>query len=317
MPDKALASIWIDGKAVETEQAKVSVFDRGLQYGDGFFTTALIREGRLLNWPAHLRRIEQCSQRLGFSPVDQDFLQTVLIRQFRSLDDEFRGQQLVCKLLFTRGTGGRGYQPPENNQTTLISTFALAPAEQKTPIEVAVSPVVLELASELAGLKHLNRLHNVLARQALQQQTSSASEGIMFNPLGDAICGIQSNLFLLKGSQLITPFLNFSGVEGTSRFVLSRVCEQAGLQWQEAKLTLDDILQADGIFFTNAVRGIMPVKKLDLGAWPQLAGKLSELGLSDIPDGEIPSNLCYDGEQFAVLQKTYYQVLYHHSLPLN
>lgn len=245
--------------------------DRALMYGDGFFTSLLLVEGRIANWAAHQARLLQSQQRLGFPELNW----VALFSDLKALVASRPPQALeVVKVLVTRGLGGRGYQPPEAARPVVYlqrlpfpdtqATSALMVDSKHWPLFelfLTVSPVEAARQSQLAGLKHLNRLDNVLARQALAD--TDFDEAIMLDGAGAVIGATQANLVVLQNGRLLTPDLTHSGVKGTCLQSLNTALAQAGLdtQVEEASLTLQACLEAESIFCCNGIRGIMPVKQ--------------------------------------------------------
>ena len=274
---------WFNGQAHDT----LSVSDRGLQYGDGFFTTILVVDDFILNWASHWRRLQNSVQSLAFPELDE---QQLLNQIKQVLQSSITKLTLNCptkvlKLIVTRGEAGRGYQIPNEVQTNLIIQLSKAPAqlqlqcveneltltvpdsiEEAVALDVNLCKTEAGIQSQLAGIKHLNRLENVLARTEVVNR--GQQEGLMVNALQNVISGTQSNLFLIKGSDLVTPNLNLSGVEGTTRYQLSLMAEELGLNWQVLDITLEDLRQTDELFLANAVRGIMPIQILEGRAYP-------------------------------------------------
>ncbi|MBO1924191.1 aminodeoxychorismate lyase [Thiomicrorhabdus sp. 6S3-12] len=249
----SLPRCWINGE----ENDRISVFDRGLSYGDGFFTTMLVQSGHLMNWSNHLRRIEESCRRLGFAALSEEKCLQELSATFACLDQEQRRQTLVAKIILTRGEGGRGYQPPQTAQVSLIVQWSSTPLQDKSPLQLNLCRTPASSNRLLAGMKHLNRLENVLARQELMH--NDWQEGVMCSDNGEIICATQANLYLISAQKVITPRLNVSGVAGTVRNALPEMLADHGWQWEERSLQLSDLLSAEEVFLSNAVRGIMPV----------------------------------------------------------
>lgn len=244
-----------------------ALLDRGLLYGDGFFTTLLVQSGCLANWPAHWHRLQHSAERLKFPPLSEaDVLAQVdrVLHESAPLAD-----YEIIKILVTRGVGGKGYQPPLEVQPALyIQRFRFpefrAQNVQAWPfftVKMTLSEVACAQQPLLAGLKHCNRLENVLARQALMG--TEFDEALMLGQKGEVISATQANVVLIKGNTLMTPSLNDSGVEGTCvtslPMALAQSRTQTAWQWQTAQLALEDVLQADEVFCCNAIRGVMPV----------------------------------------------------------
>jgi len=249
---------WVNGEP----QSTTSIHDRGLQYGDGFFTTLLINNQQILNWTAHWRRVENSCSALNFPVPDSGQLKGWIAKALLSYLNEKQEQNCVLKLLFTRGVGGIGYQAPSETKLNCLFIIKQNPIKN---IETANQPMEAGLSSHLAsitglaGIKSLNRLENVMARTEIV--TNGFAEGIMLNHQQQIACGTQSNVFIIQNKRVITPKLDLSGVEGTTRYQLMSLLPDLGYQVEEAELTLEKLLQADELFFSNAVRGIQPVNK--------------------------------------------------------
>jgi len=273
-----LAQTWQDGQLIDS----VSVYDRALQYGDGFFTTVLVADQYLLNWSGHWRRLSLSANRLQFQPLDESLLLGQIqhaLMQFDLKCHALKPTTKVVKILVSRGEAGRGYPIPEQAQVQTYIQISSSPVSvmvdqnsdsKKSRLRMP-EPSLLHLSfcqsqaaiqAQIAGVKHLNRLDSVLARTEVIQK--GHEEGLMLNAFDYVISGTQSNVFMIKDQDLITPRLNLSGVEGTTRYQLSQMAMDFGLNWQESDLHVEELLQADELFLSNAVRGIMPIKQLEM-----------------------------------------------------
>lgn len=252
---------WLNG--VPTDQSLV--YDRGLAYGDGFFTTILCYQQQPLNWPAHWQRIQVSLQRLRLGEIDK----TRLVKELQTaLNQSAADDFCVLKLIVTRGLGGRGYTPPESAKLHRLIYIGPAPLTSVTPktelseLNAMVCHTAASINSSLAGLKHLNRLENVLARDEVAE--NGYDEGLMFNDLGHLVGGTQSNIVLIRqtaeGGQALTPKLVLGGVQGTCLSALRNL--KLDLKWQEKNMSLNDLTEADALFVCNAVRGVQAVKQL-------------------------------------------------------
>lgn len=259
---------WVDGQP----QEQIEIADRALQYGDGFFTTMLVGGNRLFNWPAHWRRLQSSTERLGFAALDETSLLALLSPVLQKAV-ELRQTQPFCvvKIIVSRGIGGIGYQPPADAVGRVIIQLLPHPVFRTEnelmaplpPIDAMLCETQASIQPQLAGLKHLNRLENVLARAELAASTTQFfGEGVMLNADEEVISGTQSNLFVIQEQTLLTPPLTRCGVEGTTRYQLQLLAERLGLVWQEQLLTIQNLQGAQALFFSNAVRGIMPVQHL-------------------------------------------------------
>lgn len=257
----------------------ISVLDRSCQYGDGFFTTLLITHQSVLNWSAHWRRLTMSANRLHFAALNQTTLLQHIAHAVQAFEQDEKKHDghlnhptYVVKVLISRGESGRGYAIPSQANTLIFIQISQAPFRVDVTqeclnfpppmaLQLDVCQTQISIQTQLAGIKHLNRLDSVLAQTEVRQKQQQ--EGIMLNALDQVICGTQSNLFMIKAQTLVTPKLELSGVEGTTRYQLSQLAAILGLKWQEADLTLTQLQQADELFLSNAVRGIMPIKQLE------------------------------------------------------
>lgn len=241
--------------------------DRGLAYGDGVFETVFARSRSLLHIEDHLARLYRGLTKLGmpFSEEQKQTLYTFLYSTILPLIES----NSVVKIMVTRGEGGRGYLPPENCLHTVIIGIFPAPdyeSHRQKGVNLSVSPVPVSENRFLAGIKHLNRLENVMAKQFLMKNDF---EAIMLNNNGEVVECIQSNIFWLSQGVLYTPSLAASGVQGTLRKYLIENQEQYLIQI--GQFPLSALLNADEVFITNSLMGIVPVT--------HIAGKSFPIGM--------------------------------------
>lgn len=250
---------WVNGKPSKT----LSIYDRGLAYGDGFFETILIKENRpsLLNF--HLERILEACRELSI-PFDASAFVDELNR-FSQLSSESRA---VVKLIVTRGSGGRGYSAAQHSKPvrilTLHPTNAPAWQDDKPAIRTNISSIVLSNQPRLAGLKHLNKLEQVLARQEVDSQ-KQWDDALLLDSKGHVIEATAANLYLVKEGRVITPKLDLCGVNGcVRRLVLQRLAHDLKISVIEKQVVLSELKNADELFLTNSIAGVIPVKQVGL-----------------------------------------------------
>lgn len=241
---------WVDGQPAQ----QIPLSDRGLAYGDGLFETIAVRAGRMPLLERHLARLAEGCRRLAL-PLEPGLVQDELQRFAAELG------QGVAKLIITRGDGLRGYGAPQPTQCRRILTGNPLPAYPSAHRQqgIALYPCRTRLARQplLAGLKHLNRLEQVLARS--EWQDVRYAEGLMRDTRGLLIEGVFSNLFLVRGAVLQTPDLQRCGVAGTLRAELLARAQAAGITLQVRDLSLQDLRVADEVFMCNSLYGIWPV----------------------------------------------------------
>lgn len=263
------------------EQGHIAAADRGLHYGDGLFETIAVIDGQLRLWDRHWQRLATGCQRLGITGVDHDVLRGEAHEVCNGVG---RG---VLKIIVTRGVGGRGYRPPRDAETTRIVAIYPWPDYPETYWRqgVAMRTCTIRLGhnTALAGLKHLNRLEQVLARR--EWDDADIAEGVMLDVDDNVIAGTMTNLFLVESGRLLTPALTQCGVAGVMRGLIRAIAAQAGVTCRETTVSLQGLLQADEVFVTNALAGIWPVRRIDqqeyaLGPLTKLLGEQLRGGLA-------------------------------------
>ncbi len=247
--------------------SSVSVVDRGMAYGDGVFETIRATPHVLFQLNDHMSRLSSGLIKLGmpFSFEDQKTLTHFLNLHILPLVNE----DSVVKIIVTRGEGGRGYLPPENCTHTVIIGILPAPdyqIHQEKGVSLSISPVPVSSNRFLAGIKHLNRLENIMAKRFL---ASPDFEAIMLNVNNELVECIQSNLFWIKEGILYTPSLELAGVRGTFRKNI--IENQVNYSIQVGRFPLSTIMSADEVFITNSLMAIVPVTSV--------AGKSFPIGL--------------------------------------
>jgi len=239
---------------------RIEVADRGLQYGDGLFETIAYRNGQLEFFPAHLSRLLEGCKRLKivFPATQQQSLRNEIQMVCQQLNDD-----AVIKIILTRGAGGRGYRYKPDMQTTrIISTHAMPvyPDAYTSGISVRICQQRLAINPSLAGIKHLNRLEQILARNEWQDET--IAEGLMFDYQQRLIEGTMSNVFLVQNHQLWTAEISNSGIAGIMRQKLIEMADQLNIKLNITSINIDNLKHADEVFVCNSLIGIWPVIRI-------------------------------------------------------
>lgn len=239
---------------------QIEALDRGLHYGDGLFETIACRGGHPRFLGLHLQRLDEGCRRLGIRLADLPGLSG----QIRAL--AAAAPACIIKLILTRGSAtarGYGVQGDERPRTVLLQypwgTEDPVPWEQGVAVRTAQGRLGENPA--LAGLKHLNRLEQVLIRA--EWADPGIQESLVFSSSGWLVSGTMSNVFLVRGNRLMTPALTLAGVRGVMRRVVMRAAQRGGLTVTEAALDAASLAAAEEIFLTNARIGIWPVRALD------------------------------------------------------
>ncbi|HFZ8995912.1 TPA: aminodeoxychorismate lyase [Citrobacter freundii] len=238
------------------EQHSLAANDRATQFGDGCFTTARIVAGKIALLAAHIHRLQDACERL-FLPFTQ----------WRELQDEMQALAAtqgdgVLKVILSRGPGGRGYSPAGCLAATRMLTVSPAPAHysdwRERGIRLALSPVRLGRNPSLAGIKHLNRLEQILIRAHLEQ--TDADEALVLDSEGWVTECCAANLFWRKGNNVFTPRLDQAGVNGIMRQFCLQKLAQSPFQVVEICAREEELMQADEMLVCNALMPVIPVR---------------------------------------------------------
>ncbi|ARU93649.1 aminodeoxychorismate lyase [Tatumella citrea] len=247
--------VLIDG----AEADSISVTDRALQFGDGCFTTALVVNGQVVRIDDHLQRLKEACHRLAipfthWSVTEQEMQQLAAGHQ-----------QGVVKVLISRGSGGRGYAISGCDQPRRIISVSAYPTHyaqwRKQGIRLATSPVRLGLNPALAGIKHLNRLEQVLIRQFID--SAGVDEALVLDYHGRVVECCTANIFWRCGDELFTPRLDEAGVDGTMRRYLIRLLSAQGYAVQQTAADASILQAAEEVFICNSLLPVVPVISID------------------------------------------------------
>ena len=243
---------------------QLSVYDRGLQYGDGLFETVAVRDGVPLLWERHLQRLSEGCRRLAIALPDIGLL-TQQAHQLCAAETK-----AVLKLILTRGVGGRGYRSTAGLQPTVImaiSDWPGYPADYASKgVRIRTCQLRLSQQPSLAGIKHLNRLEQVLARQ--EWEDADIVEGVMCDASGRVIEGIISNLFFIKGGALFTPDLSQCGVAGIMRQLVIEACAEQRIECHIGPVSLEQAQASEAILMSNSLIQLWPVRHWDDKTYP-------------------------------------------------
>jgi 4-amino-4-deoxychorismate lyase len=235
--------------------------DRGLAYGDGLFETMRAHGGEVPWWSRHWQRLARGGQALRLTLPEQDRVQA----EAKELLD---GGDGVLKLIVTRGAGGRGYAPPVAAEPHwVLSLHPLPPRLPEQGLTLRWCDTRLALQPALAGLKHCNRLEQVIARGEWVEPATH--DGLLRSLEGDVVSATAANVFVLHADRWKTPLVDRCGIAGVCR---SWAIE--ALDAEQVRLAVTDVEAADAVFLCNAVRGILPVAQLGARTWrphPQVA----------------------------------------------
>lgn len=249
------ARLFEGGRAIDALPAG----HRGIAYGDGLFETMRVHAGTVPWWPRHVQRLAGGANRLGIALPDTGLMGTQV--------EAAAGEQGsgVLKLVLSRGAGARGYAADAEAPVLWQLTAHAAPTRPDAGLHLRWCATRLAIQPLLAGLKHCNRLEQVLAREEWRQPGTlhaDADEGLMRDVDGHVVCAVAANLFVLHDGRWSTPKVDRCGVAG--------VCRQWAMEAlgaAEARMAPGDVEGADAVFLCNAVRGILPVARLGARSW--------------------------------------------------
>lgn len=259
--------IWVNGEARDTVEAR----DRAVQFGDGCFTTARVQQGGVQRLAAHLQRLQLGCERLMINGIDWLALEAEMIRAASNCNEG------VLKVIITRGGGGRGYSAQGCQNPTRILSLSAYPARyhqlRQRGARLALSSVQLGKNPRLAGIKHLNRLEQVLIRTELEQ--TGADEALVLDSDGMLVECCAANLFWRVGKQVFTPDLSASGVKGIQRQQVMQLVAHLGYTLSEVRAGIDVLAAAEEVLITNALMPVLPVYQVE--QWRFASRQLFEL----------------------------------------
>jgi len=247
--------ILVNGAATDL----LAATDRGLAYGDGVFRTFPVIGGHPQKWRWQLRKLAADCAALAL-PCPAESVLAEEVKQVSAAQAE-----CIVKVIVTRGSGERGYAPPQDPVPTRIVMSGPRlryPAEfSREGVRVRVCSTRLAAQARLAGVKHLNRLENVLAR--MEWSDSAVAEGLMLDAEGNVIGGTMANLFMADEKGLVTPSLAACGVAGVTRERVLGAAARHGVICRIEPLSLNRVLGARELMLVNSVIGVWPVRELE------------------------------------------------------
>ena len=250
----------------------ISPLDRGFAYGDGVFRTMVIRSGLPVNWPLHYQKLVADCAAIGIVCPSAELLMSDFLQLF-SIEDVDSEKQEVAKIMITRGEGERGYKPPAVTTPTRVIIKSAMPQYAKESyaggVQLHVCNTRLSSQVKLAGVKHLNRLENILAR--MEWRDEDIFDGVLLDQQGGVIECTMSNIFARFDKVLVTPDLSECGVAGITRQRICDVSSALNLTAEVAPLLLSRMLQADELIICNSLYGAFQVSKIGDTTWVQQA----------------------------------------------
>lgn len=255
--------IYMNDGLVDREDAKVSVFDHGLLYGDGIFEGIRLYDGCVFKLDAHLERLEYSAKAIMLSlPWTREELAAAVCETCRAngLKDGY------IRLVVTRGVGSLGLSIKNCDQPQLIiiaDSIQLYPEEfYQNGLKIITVPTRrCNPAALPPAVKSLNYLNNILAK--IEAQHLGYHEAIMLNDQGYVAECTGDNVFVIHKGKLITPAASAGALKGITRDTALEIADKLGIAWQEANLTRYDIWVADELFLTGTAAEIIPIVEVD------------------------------------------------------
>jgi branched-chain amino acid aminotransferase len=255
--------VWLDGKLVDKDDAKISVYDHGVLYGDGVFEGIRVYSGRIFRADLHLRRLYDSARaiRLTIPMAPEAFLaaiqQTVKANHFTDC---------YIRAVVTRGIGYLGLSPakcPTPSVFIIADTIELDPRElYDKGMAVITASVIRNHPNALSPrIKSLNYLNNILAK--IEANDAGVPEAIMLNHEGHVSECTADNIFLVRDGMVLTPTTYDGILEGVTRETILQLCRNLGIPCQEKTLTRHDVYVADECFLTGTGAEVIPVTKVD------------------------------------------------------
>lgn len=253
--------VFLNGKFVPEEQAVVSIFDRGLLYGDGLFEAIRIRAGKPFRWSQHLERLQKGADLLKLRiPFSSD----ELLKYAQELSAKNQMPEAILRLYVSRGIGERGYSPKGANNPFLAMTLFSVPSSDfyNPPMrKVVVAKITVPANHPLTAIKSTNKLTQILARA--EADALGADEALLVNTNGELAEGTSCNVFWIQGNTIYTPPIESGALPGITRNLVLDICSKVSIPTKEVASKPEELFKADGVFLSHTTMGIVEVEQVD------------------------------------------------------
>jgi branched-chain amino acid aminotransferase len=255
--------VWIDGRVVDGAEARISVLDHGLLYGDGIFEGIRVYGRRVFQLDAHMKRFETSAKALALElPGGIGAVRDIVLETARS----FGADEAYVRLVVTRGEGALGIDPstcPKPGLFCIVDQISVYPeSKRRAGIDLLTSSLRRPPADVLdPRVKSLNYLNNALAK--LEARQRGGDEALLLNAAGAIAEASVANLFVVRGGQLLTPPASDGALEGITRATLLELAASLGIPAREQTLGRFDVLAADEAFLSGSGAGLVPIRTLD------------------------------------------------------
>jgi branched-chain amino acid aminotransferase len=258
-----MTQVYINGKLYDKNEAKVSVYDHGLLYGDGVFEGIRVYSGKVFRLREHIDRLYESAKHIWLEiPLSREQMIEAVLDTVR-VNNKKDG---YIRLVVTRGAGSLGLDPRRTSDPQVIiivDDVSLYPPElYQNGLEIVTASVIRNHPAALSPrVKSLNYLNNILAK--IEAIRAGCLEAIMLNHNGEVAECTGDNIFLVKKGGLRTPPANAGALEGVTRSAVMELARAAGITVQEMALTRHDVYAADECFLTGTAAEVIPVVKCD------------------------------------------------------
>ncbi len=237
------------------EQSNISIFNRNFQYGDGLFETCVVKNNQILFWEKHLSRLDIGCRKLKIKNIEEE----IWLKDIKKALSLTSKKNCVLKLILSRGNSQRGYSYPDDIlpvRVVIVSEMKNVQAKESFSLEYASSGY--HSNPNLAGIKHCNRIEQILARSSLKRD-----EAIMLDENQNIISVTQGNIYFIFGQSLVTPKLDRCGVIGSRRSLILELAELIELNVEQGNVSMNDAKKADEAFISNSIMGIKSVNSIE------------------------------------------------------
>jgi 4-amino-4-deoxychorismate lyase len=245
------------------EQSNISIHNRNFQYGDGLFETCVVKDSRILFWDKHLFRLDAGCERLKIKNLDE----SIWLKDVKKALSLTSTNNCVVKLMLSRGNSQRGYSYPDDiSPVRIVIVSELRNVQSKKSFSLEYAESGYHSNPILAGIKHCNRIEQILARASLKRD-----EAIMLDENQNIISVTQGNIYFIFGQRLVTPKLDRCGVIGSRRSLILDLAESLEMNVEEVNISINDAIKADEVFISNSIIGIQSVSSIENCQFPKSA----------------------------------------------
>jgi branched-chain amino acid aminotransferase len=257
-------TVFVNGQYLPANEASISVFDRGLNYGDGIFETLRTYKGEIFALGLHIERLRKGAQKLAIPLKDDEASWGIILKRLLELNS-LKKEDSYIRITITRGTDFGGLNSDMKTEPTMIAINKPLRSSIKDQQKNGIKGIVLDIRGQspymLTNIKSLNFLPNVLGKMEILAM--SVDEGFFLNPKGSLTEGTTTNVFLIKGNELLTPPVADGLLPGVTRDIVINLAGQKGLEVTERGFDKEEVLHSDEAFVTNSVIEITPLIELD------------------------------------------------------